>query len=140
MIIATVIIKNAFPVIDLNQKQELGFNTYTTGIGLLPIFISLVIIPPVIEEIATRGFLYTGLRTKWNVWIAGIITSVIFGAAHLQWESNAPLLWAAAIDTFILSAVLIYVREKTNSIMPAVGIHMIKNFLAFVALFIFHVA
>ncbi len=139
-IIATVIIKNNVPAIDLNQKQELGFNTYTTGFGLVPIFIALVIIPPIVEEIITRGFLYTGLRKGLNIWWAGVITSVIFGAAHLQWGGSAPLLWAAAIDTFLLSAILIYIREKTDSLYPPIGLHMLKNFMAFLGIFIFHLA
>ncbi|MCA9332512.1 CPBP family intramembrane metalloprotease [Candidatus Saccharibacteria bacterium] len=139
-IMVTALVEKGVTNVDLNQKQELGFNTYASGFELLPIFIALVIIPPVVEEIVTRGFLYTGLRKKFNVLWSGMITSIIFAAAHLQWGGDAPLLWAAAIDTFILSWVLIYLREKTGSIYPAIGLHMIKNFMAFLALFIFHVA
>jgi membrane protease YdiL (CAAX protease family) len=132
-IVSTILIKTLLPAVNLDQKQEISFDPYTSGL-------SLVVLPPVVEEIAMRGFLYTGLRKKLNFFWAGLVTSIIFGLAHLQWESSAPLLWAAAIDTFLLSWILIILREKTGSLYASIGLHMIKNFMAFLALFIFHVA
>lgn len=139
-LIATIVVKEVLPSVDFEQSQELGISLSTTGWALLPVFLTLVVVPPVAEEIVCRGFLYTGLRKNLNIIWAGIITSIIFAMAHLQWGSGAPLLWAAAIDTFVLSAVLIYVREKTDSLVPAIGIHMLKNFMAFLALFVFKLA
>ena len=84
-----------------------------------------------------RGFLFTGLTQKMNVVLAAIVTSIIFAAAHLQWGSGAPLLWAAAADTFTLSMVLVWLRHKTGSLWPGIGVHFIKNGIAFLALFVF---
>lgn len=125
--------------IDTEQQQELGFNTSAVGPELIFIFLSLVILPPLVEEILVRGFLFTGLKNKFRFWPAAIITSIVFGAAHLQWGSDAPLLWSAAIDTFVLSMVLVYLRYKTGSLWPGIGVHFIKNGIAFMALFIFKV-
>ena len=136
----TAIIKAVFSSVNFDQKQDIGFDTAASGIALLPTFLALVVIPPVVEEIVCRGFLYTGLRNKLSISVAGIITSIIFASAHLQWGSGAPLLWAAAIDTFVLSAVLVYVREKSGSLAGPIGIHMLKNGLAFMMLFILHLA
>ena len=99
------------------------------------VFISLVLLPPVVEEIVARGFLYTGLRSKLPKIVAALITSALFAAAHLQWGSGAPLLWVAALDTFTLSLVLVYLREKTGGLAASMGVHMLKNGLAFVVLF-----
>lgn len=139
-IVVSVLAKHFVPAIDLNQKQDLGIDTSTNGLQLIPVFLTLVVMPPIAEEIVCRGFLYTGLRKKLSMVVAGFITSVIFALAHLQWGNNAPLLWSAALDTFVLSCVLVYVREKTGSLYPAIGIHMIKNGLAFLALFVFRIA
>lgn len=133
-ILGIVIIKAIFPQLDLDKKQEIGFDTNTRGLALLPAFISLVILVPITEEIITRGFLYGGLRTKLPVFIAAGITSLFFAVAHLG-EASEGLLWVAAIDTFILSIVLCYLREKTNSLWPSIGVHMIKNFIAFIIIF-----
>lgn len=133
-------IKAVFPGLDMDQKQELGFNFGAAGPELLIIFVSLVILPPLAEEFLVRGFLYTGIRTKLKPILAGIITSLIFAMAHLQWGSGKPLLWLAAIDTFVLSMVLVYLRQKTGSLWPGIGLHFIKNGIAFVVLFILKIS
>lgn len=129
-------VKSIVPSLNLDQKQELGFSNSTTGTDLTYVFISLVLLPPVVEEIVARGFLYGGLRTKLSKLSAALITSIMFAAAHLQWGSNAPLLWVAAIDTFILSMVLVYLRERTGGLAASMGTHMLKNGVAFIVLFV----
>jgi membrane protease YdiL (CAAX protease family) len=129
-----------FPQIDTEQAQDLGFSKSTAGPELIFVFLSLVILPPLVEEILVRGFLFTGLRTKLPAIYAAIAASLVFAAAHLQWGSGQPLLWTAAADTFVLSMVLIALRHKTGSLWPGIGVHFIKNGLAFLALFIFKVS
>ncbi len=85
-----------------------------------------------------RGFLYGSLKKQWPKIYAVLCTSALFAIAHLQFGSGAPLLWVAAIDTFILSLVLIYLRDKTGSLAASIMLHMLKNSLAFVALFLLH--
>lgn len=133
----TVIAKGFFPGLDLEQEQEIGFSRATTGNALWLVFATLVILPPVTEEIVCRGFLYTGLRNKLPKIIAAIITSIIFAAAHLQWGSGKALLWAAALDTFVLSMILVYLRDKTGRLWSPILVHMFKNGLAFTILFVF---
>ncbi len=124
------------PGIDLEQEQELGFSKSATGLALVPIFVSLVILPPLVEELLFRGFLYTGLRRKLPVIAAGFITCVLFGLAHLQVGSGNALLWVAALDTFVLSVILVRLREKTKSLWASMGVHMLKNLAAFIVLFV----
>lgn len=137
VLIATMLFVRAFiPGVNLEQEQQIGFEA-AKGFGLILVFISLVVLPPLAEETLSRGFLYLGLRTKLPIVAAAIVTSIIFAIAHLQFGSGAPLLWSAAIDTFILSLVLVFVREKTNALWAPIGLHAIKNGLAFSVLFIF---
>lgn len=126
--------------LDFEQRQELGFDTTVYGVNLWLVFISLVVLPPLVEEILFRGFLYTQLKRAFTVVWSAIIISLLFGAAHLQVGSGNPLLWVAAVDTFILSLVLVYLREKTGSIWAGVGLHALKNFIAFMFLFVLKIA
>lgn len=137
---AVTLIKMLIPSLDTGQAQQLGFAAASGQLDLLLIFISLVILPPLVEELVCRGFLYSGLRTKLTMVPASLIVSGLFALPHLQFDSGKPLLWIAAIDTFILSMVLVYVREKSGSLWPAIGLHAIKNGIAFVAIFILHLA
>lgn len=138
-LVALALIHVLIPGLDVNQKQELGFSTYTSGPLLVLVFCSLVILPAVTEEIIMRGFLYTGLRSKLPKITAALLTSALFAAAHLPGGGSGGLLWVGAVDTFVLSLVLCYIRENSGSIVGAIGVHFIKNSLAFVSLFIFHV-
>jgi membrane protease YdiL (CAAX protease family) len=139
-LIITIAAKRLMPGLDLEQEQQLIFSKSTTGLPLVLVFISLVVLPPVTEEIVVRGFLYTGLRNKLSVRWAMLVTSLLFAAVHLQWGSGAALLWVAAIDTFVLSIILVYLREKSASLWPPILVHIIKNGVAFSLLFVFKVA
>ncbi len=130
------LISKLVPAINLDQSQEVGFESATSGGALIMTFVSLAILPPIAEEIVFRGFLYSGLRTKLKPIMAGLIVSLIFASAHLQLGSGNPPLWVAAIDTFILSLFLVYLREKTGSIWAGVVVHFLKNSMAFLFLFV----
>lgn len=134
-IIAATIAAAVFGV-NTEQEQEIGFESAKAGGGgLILVFISLVILPPLVEEILFRGALFGGLRKKLPFIWATIITSLFFAAPHLL-GSSVSLLWIAAVDTFVLSLVLCYVREKTGALWASIGIHAIKNGLAFLYLFV----
>lgn len=127
------------PGLNANQKQEIGFQG-AHGAQLTWVFLALVILPPFVEELLVRGFLYSGLKNKLPKLWAVLITGLLFAMAHLQAGNGQPLLWTAAIDTFILSTLLIYLREKTGSLWASIGLHALKNGVAFLTLFIFHIA
>ncbi len=133
-IIVILLVKQIAPL-DFEQKQEIGFDTSTTGIGIVCAFMALVVLPPIVEEILFRGFLYTRFKEVLPKYAAAFTVSVLFGAAHLQFGSGNALLWVAAIDTFVLSLMLVYLREKTGKIWAGVGVHALKNFVAFLILF-----
>lgn len=135
MIATTMVTKALVPSLDLDQEQQIGFSG-AHGSQLVLVFIALCILPPLAEELLVRGFLYLGLRTRLRQRWAVLFTSALFAAAHLQFGSGAPLLWTAAIDTFVLSLVLIYLRNKTGNLCASIGLHMLKNSIAFTALFL----
>lgn len=124
-----------FTSLDMNQEQQVGFDSAYVAWQLTLTFVSLVILPPIAEEIIFRGFLFTSLRAKYKFHTATVITSIMFGVAHLQFGADAPLLWLAALDTFILSYFLCYLREKTGSLWAPIFLHAVKNFIAFMVLF-----
>lgn len=96
------------------SSQLLG----TVGI---PMWISVVIMAPLVEELTFRGFVYTRLKQGMPKWIAALVTSLVFGAVH------GTIIWA--IYTFIFSMCLIYVFERTNSLWSCILFHMSFNFV-----------
>jgi len=92
-------------------------------------FIGLVVLPPIAEEMLFRGFLYRGLAKRLPKILSALITSGLFALLHFQWN--------VSLDVFVLSLVLIALYEKTKNLWVCVGLHAIKNGIAFLALFVF---
>ncbi len=124
--------------LNVNQQQNIGFTNVHGQAQLALTFVSLVVLPPLAEEILVRGFLYSSLKKALPLVWAVIGTSAIFAAAHLPEGGAAGPLYIAALDTFVLSLVLIYLREKTGSLWASITLHAVKNGVAFVALFALH--
>jgi membrane protease YdiL (CAAX protease family) len=128
-------VASALVHLNVDQKQELGFDT-VVGLGDKAMtFFSLVILPPIVEEISFRGFLFTGLRTKLSFRWAAVIVSLIFASLHLA-EASDGILWVSGLDTFILSLVLCYLREKTGNLWAGILVHALKNGMAFIFLYV----
>jgi membrane protease YdiL (CAAX protease family) len=132
LILSTLLILMAtrvLPWFDVNQVQDVGFSQVSQRYDLILVFTTLVIIAPVAEEILFRGYLYGKLRKFVPVWVAILVTSVVFGTIHGAWN--------LAIDTFALSVVLCLLREFTGNIWASILLHMVKNGIAFYILFIY---
>jgi hypothetical protein len=136
LLAALGVAKLLFPGLNLDQQQELGFSDVSGALQLTMTFISLVVLPPIVEEIMVRGVLYGTLKKVLPVVWAVVVTSALFAAAHLPEGGASGPLYVAALDTFILSLVLIWLRERTNGLWACITLHAIKNGIAFVALFV----
>lgn len=110
------------------QVQEVGFQSLNGRNEMLLAFATLVVIAPIAEEILFRGYLYGKLRKYSSIIPSIVITSVLFGAVHMQWN--------VGLDTFALSVVMCCLREITGSVWAGVLLHMIKNGIAFYLLFV----
>jgi membrane protease YdiL (CAAX protease family) len=109
---------------------------------LIPVFAELdspwwlliagVIVAPVVEEIFFRGFVFSGLRNRYSWRTAAVISSLFFALVHLQ-----P---AALIPIFILGYIFSYLYYRSNSIMPAILMHISTNALALGAAYLLSVA
>ncbi len=117
-----------FPWFDVNQAQNVGFNTLHLGLDRAVAFIALVVIAPIAEEIIFRGWLYGKLRAKLAAPMAIFIVSLTFGLAHGQWN--------VGVNVFAMSIILCLLRETTGTVYCGIIMHMIKNGLAFYLLYI----
>ncbi|MDF2461413.1 MAG: rane protein of unknown function [Candidatus Saccharibacteria bacterium] len=88
--------------------------------------IALVLIPPILEETIFRGFMFPVMARNWGVVWGAIGSSVVFGLAHFQ--ANISLY------TFLLGLLLCFMYVKLKSIWPGIALHMLNNYLAFLAL------
>lgn len=137
-IVSVAVIKFFVPGLDVNQAQDLGFNATYNPTQLIFIAVALVILPPITEEIIFRGMLYGSLKKGMHILLAALVTSLIFASGHLLASGDGSLLYIAGIDTFILSLILIGLREVTGGLWAPIGLHAIKNGIAFFTIFVLH--
>jgi membrane protease YdiL (CAAX protease family) len=89
-------------------------------------FLLTVIVAPLAEEILFRGFLFAGLRQRLNLPAAALLSSLVFGSAHLGLA-----VWSIAAVA-VMGAFFAYLYERTGSLWPSVVAHTLHNLLAFV--------
>ncbi len=109
------------------QQQQLGLANVKTVLQYLLIFASVGIITPIKEEILYRGILHRFLETRHNFWIGLIISSAIFGLAHLT--------GGIFIIPTIMGVIFVLLYKKTNSIIPGMLLHALWNLFSLVLSF-----
>lgn len=120
--------QGVFPWFDASQAQEVGFSNLYAPLDRIVAFVSLVVIAPLAEEIIFRGWLYGKLRARLSLIPAILLTSVLFGAVHGQWN--------VGVNVFAMSIVLCLQREITGTVYSGIILHMLKNGIAFYLLYI----
>jgi membrane protease YdiL (CAAX protease family) len=123
--VALIVVKILVPSFDPNQAQTNDF-TQATGSQRSLALIALVLLPPIFEETVFRGFIFPALSKRMGMVWGAVLSSMLFGAAHGQ-----PNLF---VYTSILGLLLCFMYVKTRSIVPGVMLHMVNNYLAFLAL------
>ena len=116
------------PSIDWTQEQDVGFNNIISNLDFVLTFLSLVVIAPIAEEIIFRGWVYGKMRRKMSAVPAILIVSLLFGLVHGQWN--------VGVVVFTMSIAMCLIRELTGTIWGGILVHMIKNGLAFYALYV----
>ena len=89
---------------------------------MLVMFVMLVMIAPVTEEILFRGFIYTALRVKIGVPSAALVTSFGFAAIHLY-------SWNGFVSVLLFGLVETYLFERSGSLWPGIIFHALNNIL-----------
>ena len=109
---------------------------FASSLKAFGFFLIPVILYPVLEEIAFRGLVQeTFWAQSWGkpAWlklsVANLLTSVLFVAAHFFYH---PPLWALSV--FFPSLVFGFFRDKYQSVIPAILLHVFYN-LGFIWLF-----
>ncbi len=65
-----------------------------------------------------------------------VLASAVFAAGHLEFGNGGPLVWVAAVFTFVLALVLTVLREMTGRIWAGIFLHALVNGVSFFFLFV----
>ncbi len=108
----------------MHQRFAIPVEKYLTtftdaGYGLWPAFISLCVVPPLIEELAFRGVILGGLLQVVDRRSAVIVSAVAFAILHLSIVSFPHLL--------LLGLLLGGLRITSGSLLPGMLLHLLHN-------------
>ena len=94
-------------------------------LGYVFLFLAVVIVAPIGEEVVFRGFLQKFLEEHWkDITRAVLVTSLFFAMIHFN-----PF-WT--IQIYILGVLLGFLSWKTKSVIPSIMLHSINNGLAYI--------
>ena len=95
-------------------------------LGLIFLFLAVVVMAPIGEEVVFRGFLQKFLEEYWkDITRAVLVTSLFFSMIHFN-----PY-WT--IQIYLLGVVLGFLSWKTKSVIPSIILHSINNGVAFIS-------
>ena len=107
-------------IIDLGEIMQ-----PESTLGSIFLFLAVVVMAPIGEEIVFRGFLQKFLEEHWkDITRAVLVTSLFFAMIHFN-----PY-WT--IQIYLLGVILGFLSWKTNSVIPSIILHSINNAMAFI--------
>ncbi len=111
------------------QPQEPLVPLFGDGVdAFVSVFVVAAILAPIVEEIVFRGFLFAGLRQRYHLGVAAVVSGAIFGGIHLQ-PFAFPVL-------FLLGVLLALLYDRTGSLWAPILMHFCINALAVLAQYV----
>lgn len=111
-----------FSVLTGSSQPDVFTETLKTWMAV-PLILDLVLIAPTLEELLFQAGIQKGAFRNLNPWVAIILTSIIFAAAH-----NVTLN-TAFLNRAFSGVAFGYVYQKTDDIKMAILSHSISNLL-----------
>jgi membrane protease YdiL (CAAX protease family) len=131
-IIAVVLVMFRLIPPDMSKLNDLPMAQLFNGppITLIPLLFVAVLLGPALEEITFRGIAFGGIAARLGPVWAGVITTLIFMAAHAPEKIYYK---PGFIDVGLLAATACVLRVKFGSIRPGIWMHILYNFGSMVA-------
>jgi membrane protease YdiL (CAAX protease family) len=106
------------------SKSFLGLIAGTPPHSPFALILAGVILGPLFEELAFRGYLYSAFRTRYGAMASTLATALIFGALHYK-AGAVPIVQVAGGIVFSLA------YEKSGSLAAPLLVHSLGNFVIF---------
>ncbi|MBN2853768.1 MAG: CPBP family intramembrane metalloprotease [Clostridia bacterium] len=101
------------------EAYESTITTLMEGTPVILLIIGIGIIAPIVEELIFRGFIFKRLKDSFPVWAAILIQALFFAVVH---GNLVQMSYAFAVG--LILGIIVY---KSNSLYPAIILHIINN-------------
>ncbi len=106
-------------------KFQIDIYRTASAAGFLPLvmlWLAVVVVTPVGEEVLFRGFLFRGwLRTPRDAWPVILATAFLWSIVHLQYD------WFVIAQVFVFGVMLGFMRWATGSTILTIALHALIN-------------
>lgn len=109
-----------------DAAEKLGADAGT--LGMLAFAILVAVIAPIAEEIFYRGMVFRALVNGVGVWLAAIISGVLFGAVHIDSVDSERLLQVVPLGLLGIFFAILYAWSGT--LFAPIALHATNNSLA----------
>lgn len=101
------------------MRPPFAFDPGLGSAAIAGFLVMTIIITPFVEEVFFRGFMFKWMAGHRPVWLAALVSSILFGIAHI--------LPPQAISAALMALVLCWLYWRTGSIWPAIAAHITNN-------------
>ncbi len=113
---------------DVMPQGEYMMALFDMDLNLPLLGLVIVVIAPITEELFFRSFVYGGLEDKLGWKKAALVSSLFFGAAHMQ--------LVAFIPTALMGLVFAYLYHRSKSVLPGMLLHFMINGFSFTTIWL----
>jgi membrane protease YdiL (CAAX protease family) len=112
-------LQNTYPDLGREYANYEIIETNTSLKAKIVLFINIIILAPICEELIFRGFLFHRLSEKYSTATGVILSSLIFALLHVS-----------PVGAFMFGIIMCWIYMKTQSLWVPVGIHFLNNAIA----------
>lgn len=77
------------------------------------------LVPSICEEVLYRGYILRSLEKSWGIWVAILVSGILFGLYHIRLTQVIPLA--------LIGMLLAWIVWRSDSIFPAMAGHFVNN-------------
>jgi len=119
-----------------NQIEQFDFVRTAGPLSFVLVLISAAIIAPFVEELFFRGMLFGLYRRRQPLWLAYVVTGLLFASLHLvPMIMNPSQMAGLGIGIFALGTLLAWVYQRTGSLYPSIVAHAVNNAIGLILLY-----
>lgn len=125
--------------VGLGTNQLEQFQFLRQGPFALAVFLVVAaVVAPFVEELFFRGFLFGVYCRRQPVWLAYLVSSVLFTILHLEPNRmNLQQMAGLSLGIFVLALLLAWLYHYTGSLYPGMVAHAVNNAAAAVLFYSF---
>jgi membrane protease YdiL (CAAX protease family) len=111
-----------------NQLEQFRFVLEEGPLALVVFLLVAAVVAPFVEELFFRGFLFGVYCRRQPVWLAYLVSSLLFTILHLEpGRMNASQMAGLSVGIFLLALMLAWLYRHTGSLYPGMIAHAVNN-------------